>query len=187
MMSGLLGLRMVWLGLAVAAAALALDQAVKYYFLYGLGMISCCVKGPTLVEQCNLCSIIEVTPFFSINMVWNYGVSFGLFPAEDDVARFILIGFQIFVSLALFVWLLSVRHVILAAAIGLVIGGALGNVIDRFIYGAVADFFDFHLFGYHWYIFNVADAAIVVGVALLLLDALVLRRDEGERKETTSY
>jgi signal peptidase II len=186
-MMGLMALRMVWLGLGVAVVALALDQAVKAYFLYGWDMLVCCAQGPPLATQCNLCAPVEVTPFFDIRMVWNYGVSFGLFPAEDEVARFVLIGFQIFVSLALFIWLLSVRHAILASAIGLVIGGALGNVIDRFMYGAVADFFDFHLFGYHWYIFNVADAAIVVGVALLLLDALVLRRDEGEQKETTSY
>ena len=178
---------MIWVGLAVAAAVLALDQAVKGFFLYNWDMLACCVRGPLMGSQCNLCAPIEVTPFFDITMVWNYGVSFGLFPAEDNIARFVLIGFQTFVSLALFVWLLSVRNVILASAIGMVIGGALGNVIDRFIYGAVADFFDFHLFGYHWYIFNVADAAIVVGVALLLLDALVLRRDEGDRRETPSY
>jgi signal peptidase II len=178
---------MIWVGLAVAAAVFALDQAVKGYFLYGWDMVACCVKGPLLAAQCTLCAPFEVTPFFDITMVWNYGVSFGLFPAEDPIARFVLIGFQIFVSLALFIWLLSVRNTILAVAIGMVIGGALGNVIDRFMYGAVADFFDFHLFDHHWYIFNVADAAIVVGVALLLLDALVLRRDEGERRETTSY
>lgn len=177
---------MVWLGVGVAALVLALDQAVKSFFLYNWDFINC-APCRTFAEQCNLCAPVEVFPFFNIVMVWNYGVSFGLFPAEDEIARYVLIGFQLFVSVALFVWLLNVSNRILAIAIGMVIGGALGNVIDRFIYGAVADFFDFHLFGLHWYIFNVADAAIVVGVALLLLDALVWRRDESDPRQTTSY
>ncbi len=117
---------------------------------------------------------IELTSFFNLVMVWNRGVSFGLFANDSDVGRWVLIGLQVAVVIALVVWLWRVRERFPAAAIGLVLGGAIGNIIDRVHPGrrAVADFFDFHVAGYHWPAFNIADCAIVIGVALLLFDSL---------------
>lgn len=109
---------------------------------------------------------IKITPFFNLVMVWNRGVSFGML--RDADARHLLIGFTLLVIACLLVWLSRSGGRLLPWALGLVIGGAYGNVIDRVIYGAVADFFDVHAFGYHWPAFNVADAAICIGVALLI-------------------
>ena len=123
---------------------------------------------------------ITVTPFFNFVMVWNRGVSFGML--RDADARYALIGFSLLVIGGLLVWLGRARGKLLPLALGLVIGGAFGNVLDRVIYGAVADFFDAHAFGYHWPAFNVADAAICVGVALLVWHSW--REDRGPRTRT---
>lgn len=109
---------------------------------------------------------ITVTPFFNLVMVWNRGVSFGML--RDADARHVLIGFTTLVIACLLVWLNRAGGRLLPYALGLVIGGAYGNLLDRVIYGAVADFFDFHALGHHWPAFNVADAAICIGVALLV-------------------
>lgn len=167
---------MMRLGLLVGVLVLAVDQAVKAAFLYGAGFAAC---APCRIAEviCRPCPPVEVLPFINFVMVWNPGISFGLFPAESLAERLLLIAFAAGVTVVLVFWLRRVTDWLLAVAIGLIIGGALGNLIDRMVYGAVADFIDFHLFGYHWYTFNVADAAIVVGVGALLLDALVLRRE----------
>ncbi len=147
------------LGGVVALAAFLLDQAVKQIFLYGMGYIHLPVgDGRT------------VTPFLNFVMVWNEGVSFGLFPAASVLGRYLLAGFSLVIVVILSRWLWRTTARLVAVGIGLVIGGALGNVLDRLIYAAVADFFDFHAFGYHWYVFNVADAAIVCGVGLLMYE-----------------
>ncbi|MGB5950582.1 MAG: signal peptidase II [Parvibaculum sp.] len=114
---------------------------------------------------------VEITSFFDLVMAWNKGVSYGLFQAETLVGRIGLIVFALGVVAGLGLWLARSEARITAVAIGLVIGGALGNVLDRFLYGAVADFFSFHAFGFYWYIFNVADIWIVVGVGLILLES----------------
>ena len=149
---------MLGLGLRVAVIALFLDQISKWYLLNSFDM-----PGRQLVE---------VTNFFNLRMVWNKGVSFGLLSAQTDLGRYVLIGFAMAVVGFLVVWLSRVHNRLLAWSIGLVIGGAVGNVIDRVLYGAVADFFDFHALGYHFYTFNVADMAISLGVALLIYDSL---------------
>lgn len=113
---------------------------------------------------------IEVTPFFNLVMVWNRGVSFGLFGDHDGERALFLIVMAIAIALVLGVWLWRCADRFVAFALALVIGGALGNVIDRVRFGAVADFFDFHLSGWHYPAFNIADAAIFVGVCLLLFD-----------------
>lgn len=110
----------------------------------------------------------EVLPFFNLSLVWNRGVSFGLFQGEAEWHRWLLIGFSLIVSGILVGWLRQADTRLLAGAIGAVIGGAIGNVVDRLTYHAVVDFFDFHAFGWHWYVFNIADSAIVLGVAALL-------------------
>jgi len=149
-------------GFVVAGFAFAADQAFKNVLLYGLHFRD---LGPA--------AHIDVTPFLDLVMVWNRGVSYGLFQAGSLTGTLVLTLFSLAAVAALSWWLKSADRRLLACGLGLVVGGALGNVIDRVIYGAVADFFHFHAFGRDWYVFNVADAAITVGVMALLLDAFV--------------
>jgi signal peptidase II len=116
--------------------------------------------------------IVTITPFFDLVLVWNPGISYGLLPQDSAIGRLGLILFALVASLALAIWLARVTSRLAAISIGLIIGGALGNALDRILYGAVADFFSFHAFGLEWYIFNIADTAIVAGVAGLLYDSL---------------
>lgn len=141
----------------LAALVLALDQLSKYWVLDVL----------RLPER----GSVEVLPFVSLTMVWNRGVSFGLLSAEVDWARWGLVAFSSVIALVLALWARRVRRPWLAVALGLVIGGAIGNLIDRVRFGAVADFLNFSDLYFPW-VFNVADSAISVGVALLLLDSL---------------
>jgi signal peptidase II len=163
-------------GAIVAAAALAADQISKNVMLYPLKFI-CAEPRPANVPflpECGLRDLfpqIVVTPFLDLVMVWNRGVSYGLFQAGGLTGTIVLIVFSLVAVVALSWWLRTADRRILAWGLGLIIGGALGNVIDRAIYGAVVDFFRFHAFGYDWYVFNVADAAITVGVVALLVDA----------------
>jgi signal peptidase II len=115
---------------------------------------------------------VTVTPFFDLVLVWNQGISYGLLPQQSAAGRLGLILFALGASLALSIWLARLESRLTAIAIGLIIGGAIGNAIDRMLYGAVADFFSFHAFGYQWYVFNIADTAIVAGVVGLLYDSL---------------
>jgi len=119
---------------------------------------------------------IEVTGFFNLVMVWNTGVSFGMLGDGAEAMRWVLAGLAVVISGALLVWLARTEVRLQALAIGLVVGGAIGNAIDRVVHGAVADFFDVHVAGWSWPAFNVADSAITIGVGLLLLDALLAPR-----------
>jgi len=150
------------LGFAVAALALIADQAFKNWLLYGLGFRD---LGPA--------AHIDLLPFMDLVMVWNRGVSYGLFQAGGAMGTILLTVFSLAAVAALSFWLMKAERLFLAIGLGLVIGGAIGNVIDRVVYGAVADFFHFHAFGHDWYVFNVADAAITVGVVALLADAFI--------------
>lgn len=152
---------MIRLGLPVAALIIALDQATKTWIVHDI------MAPPRW---------IEVTSFFNIVMVWNKGASFGLFSTQSPWTQAVLGGFAVVISIVLAVWMYRARSKWLAVALSLVIGGALGNAIDRAIYGAVADFLDFHAYGYHWPSFNVADIAISVGVVMLLFDGLLEKR-----------
>lgn len=142
-------------GLLIALAILVADQISKLFFL-------------DLMQQSP--AGIVVTPFFNLVMVWNTGVSFGLFQEDSNFRSWTLIAVALAVLVWLGVWLWRCRSGLVAAALGMIIGGAIGNVIDRYRFGAVFDFLDFHAFGQHWPAFNLADSAIVVGVGLLLLD-----------------
>ncbi len=153
------------IGLLIAAGVLALDQGSKAVFLYGLGWIAS--RTGQSVQP------IEVTPFFDFVMVWNEGISYGLLQATTDFHRWILALFAIGVIGFLIWWLRGVQDLRLAQAIGLIVGGAVGNVIDRILYGAVADFFHLHAFGYSWYVFNIADVAVVLGVMVMGLDLVL--------------
>ena len=115
---------------------------------------------------------ITVTPFFNLVLVWNPGISFGMLTDGIVTGPLPLILFSIAMLLFFAVWLWRTDHKWLGLAIGAVIGGALGNVIDRVRFGAVIDFLDFHAFGWHYPAFNVADSAIVLGIAFVVLDGL---------------
>ncbi len=150
-------------GLAAAAGALFLDQVSKLTLLYGFDFKS---MPPG--------DAIPVLPFFNLVMVWNPGVSYGLFPAHSRAGSTALVFLSLLAIGVLGWWLWNVHRRTLAIGIGLVIGGAIGNnLIDRLIYGKVADFFHFYALGYDWYVFNVADAAITFGVIALIYDALM--------------
>lgn len=144
-------------GLTLAAVVIALDQATKYAVFAGL--------HPPFGG-------IPVTGVFNIVAVWNRGVSFGLFASGSPWTPVLLTGLSVIVAAALGWWLRQATSRLLVVALGLVIGGALGNAIDRTVHGAVMDFLDFHWAGLHWPAFNVADSAISVGAALLVWDAL---------------
>jgi signal peptidase II len=149
------------LGLALAALIVVVDRIVK------VALVGRFVQAGEPWP-------VEVTSFFNLVMVWNRGISFGLFQS-DETGRWILVGLAAAVSLALVVWLSRAGSLWIATAIGLVLGGAIGNAWDRFVWGAVADFFDVHGFGYHFWAFNVADMGISVGVTMLVLDGLFAR------------
>jgi signal peptidase II len=146
------------LGLGVAALALLADQAQKAWILY--------------VYDIGARGTVTLTPFFDLVLVWNEGISYGLFPQQSATGRWGLILFAVAASTALAAWLARITSTLAAMSIGLIIGGAIGNAIDRALYGAVADFFSLHAYGLQWYIFNVADAAIVAGVVGLLYESL---------------
>jgi signal peptidase II len=166
-------------GLILAGAILALDQAVKLFILFGLDFIKSLSGLP--VEP------IEILPFFNVVMVWNPGISYGLFQAESEFQRWLLVVFSIGVVGLLIWWLRGIKDLRLAQAIGLIIGGAVGNVIDRIAYGKVADFFHLHAFGYSWYVFNVADTAIVFGVILMAVDLLLVEWRGRSRDATEDH
>lgn len=147
-------------GLTVATVVAILDQLTKYWAIDAL-------TGANRV--------IEVTSFFNLVMVWNRGVSFGMM-GGGAVPPWLLAAVSAAVAAGLTLWLSRLDQRWLGAGVGLIIGGAVGNVIDRVVYGAVADFLDFHLAGHHWPAFNVADSAITVGVAILVIDSLLIRR-----------
>ena len=115
---------------------------------------------------------IPVTGIFDLVLVYNRGVSFGLLGGAPSWATAALIVFALLLSMALCIWMWRAESLLLGTALGFVVGGALGNVIDRFLHGAVVDFLDFHAAGYHWPAFNVADSAITIGVVILIIDSL---------------
>lgn len=147
---------MLRLGFAVAVVVLLADQASKAFFLGYVAQFS----PPVVI----------VAPFFNLVQVWNTGVSFGLFQEDSALRSWTLIAVAVAVLIWLLIWLRRARSRLAGVALGMIIGGAIGNIVDRLRFGAVFDFLDFHAFGWHWPAFNLADAAIVIGVGLLLLD-----------------
>ncbi len=158
------------LGLQVALATLVLDQASKLYLLF--------------VQDLPRTQPITLAPFLEFVVVWNRGISYGLFQQESELGRWILLAVMIAAAVGLSVWMMRAASRLLAASLGLIVGGAVGNAIDRVAYGAVFDFVHFHVGSFSWYVFNVADAAIVAGVAGLLYDSLVLDRSRQSRSES---
>jgi signal peptidase II len=154
-------MRPAWLGVAVAAATVVLDQLSKWWIL---------------ADVMNPPRIIEITPFFNVVLVMNRGASFGLMGGSGDWGPWALVALAVVIVTGLGIWLARTPSRWVGAAVGLVIGGAIGNVIDRLRYGAVIDFLDFHAGDLHWPAFNLADSAITVGVGILLVDALIGKR-----------
>jgi len=151
-------------GLAAAAAVVIIDQLSK------AAVLGFFAGSPPGAHE-------AITPFFDLVLTYNRGISFGLFntPGGMNALLFPLLA-AVIVTMLTF-WLRRVESLFLAVAIGLVIGGAVGNVIDRIRLGAVVDFLDFYVDAWHWPAFNVADSAICLGVAAMLLDGLLLRRE----------
>jgi signal peptidase II len=150
------------LSAAVVAAVLIVDQLSKLWILGRFSAVG---------------QFTQVTDFFDIVLVANRGVSFGLFNNGAALNAVVFSLLAAAIVAALVVWLFRARGYLLPAAIGLVIGGAVGNVVDRLRLGAVVDFLDFHLGAWHWPAFNVADAAICIGVGLMLIDGLIGGRE----------
>ncbi|MBM3468251.1 MAG: signal peptidase II [Alphaproteobacteria bacterium] len=144
-------------GMALAGGVYILDQVSKWIVLKHL------MTSP---------HTFSVTSFLNIILAWNKGISFGLLSNNNPYSVWILVVIAIGFAALLILWILQAETKIMSLAFGLVLGGALGNVTDRIRFGAVADFLDFHVYGFHWYTFNIADAAIVLGVALILLEYL---------------
>ncbi|HWP26509.1 MAG TPA: signal peptidase II [Xanthobacteraceae bacterium] len=149
-------------GLLTAAVVCALDQASKLWliFVYELGR-----RGP-----------VKVLPFLDLVLTYNTGISYGWFKQEGPFGQWLLLGIKATAIALLGWWLVRAQSRVLALGLGLIIGGALGNAVDRLAYGAVADFVLLHItteqWSFNWYVFNLADTAIVAGVAAILYDSL---------------
>jgi len=161
-------------GLAVAAACAAADQALKLWLIFAIDL--------------RAHGIITVTSFLDLVLTWNRGISYGLFQQDGALGQWLLLALTVVAVILLGVWLARTTFRLTALALGLIIGGAVGNAIDRLAYGAVADFVLFHIttetINFKWYVFNLADAAIVAGVIGLLYESLVgVRAAKAPRSE----
>ena len=150
-------------GIISAIVTLVLDQASKLWLLYVFDLAR---RGA-----------VRVTPFFDLVLAWNVGISFGWFQSDSAWVQMLLMMIKAVAVLVLAIWMARSQTLLATIALGLIIGGAIGNGIDRFAYGAVVDFALFHLdIGgktWNWYVFNLADVAIVAGVAALLYDSFL--------------
>ena len=150
-------------GLAVALVVCVIDQASKLYLLFVFDLAA---KGP-----------VRLGPFFDFVLTRNTGISYGLFQTQGAFGQGVLLAVKLLAVVALWIWLARAHGRLVALSLGLIIGGAVGNAIDRLAYGWVADFVFFHVstatWRFEWYVFNLADVAIVAGVIGLLYDTLV--------------
>jgi len=150
-------------GVISAIVTVVLDQASKLWLLNAFDLAH---RG-----------VVRVTPFFDLVLAWNIGISFGWFQNDSALAQFALMAVKAVAVIALAIWMARSRTLLATIALGMIIGGAVGNAIDRIAYGAVVDFALFHLrIGektFNWYVFNLADVAIVAGVIALLYDSLL--------------
>ena len=150
-------------GAIAAIVTLVIDQASKLWLLYVFDLAQ---RGA-----------VRVTPFFDLVLAWNVGISFGWFQNDGFLAQAVLTTIKAIAVVVLAIWMARSRTRLATVALGLIIGGAIGNAIDRVAYGAVVDFALFHIeIGgktFNWYVFNLADVAIVAGVAALLYDSFM--------------
>ncbi len=145
----------------IALVGLILDQASKLWFLYGFDLGA---NGP-----------VTVAPFLDFVLVWNRGISYGLFQQHSEIGRWILAGFTVVAAVFIWVWAAGTTRKITLLALSLLLAGAIGNGIDRLVFGAVVDFVHFHVGSFSWYVFNLADVWIVAGAVGLLYDWLTDR------------
>jgi signal peptidase II len=149
-------------GLAVGLATAAIDQATKLWLLY---VFDIAARVP-----------VRITPFLDLVLVWNKGISYGLFQQEGAAGQWVLLAIKAVAIVLLWIWLARTGSRLTAVALGLITGGAVGNAIDSFVHEGVADFVLFHIttptIHFNWYVFNFADSAIVAGVAGLLYESL---------------
>ena len=157
---------MLRFGLMIALIVLVADQALKLALIYGTDLR---ISYPW-----------PLTPFFDLTVVWNRGISYGLFQQETETGRWVLTAFKLAAAVFLGFWLKKAENRLEAAGIALIIGGAVSNAIDRILHGAVFDFAHFHVGDFSWYVFNIADAAIVIGVVLMLLAQMLPARPAPE-------
>jgi len=148
---------MIRIGAISALIAFLLDRVSKWWFID--------------VYELPLKGTVEILPIFDVVMVWNRGVSFGFLSANDDLGRWTLVAMNLVIVAVLLYWLKSAKNIMLSSAIGLVIGGAFGNIYDRIKFGAVADFFQFHWQEWYFAVFNVADSFIFIGAMLLIFNS----------------
>jgi signal peptidase II len=162
------------LGGVVALAVVLVDQIVK------IGVLK--DSGPFEVDP------MPLAPFLDLTLRWNPGISFSLFARDSAAGRAALLALTLAATGLLAWWLSRSRSALPAVGLGLIIGGALGNAIDRIAHGAVLDYLDLHAFGRHFFVFNAADAAINLGVALLIVDLLpILRAPDSRDRGSSSH
>lgn len=148
------------MAVVVAIAVLIVDQFVKYW-----------VTGPMGIDYPG--AELNLLPFFTLRFVQNFGVSLGLLQAGSEFARWALVAMTAIIATGVAVWIRRETQKPELLGLGLVLGGALGNIVDRVRFGYVVDYADFHVFGYSpFLVFNIADAAISIGVVILLVRAL---------------
>ncbi|MEE2699424.1 MAG: signal peptidase II [Pseudomonadota bacterium] len=141
----------------ISFVILAFDQLSKWWIVFYI------MQPP---------QVIEIAPFFNLVMGWNYGISFGLLNSMPEISVWILPFLVFLITSGLIIWLYFIDKNSQAIGLGFIIGGAIGNLIDRLHFGAVVDFLDFHAWGFHWPAFNIADSAITIGAIMLVLDSL---------------
>jgi signal peptidase II len=156
-------------GGVIALAVIVIDQAVK------AGVLAHFAGSDVGASA--------LTPFLNLTLERNRGISFSMFARDSASGQAVLLAFTLAATALLAWWLARARSALPAVGLGMIIGGALGNAIDRIAHGAVIDYLDLHLSGWHFFVFNVADAAINVGVALLILDLFVVPRAPKSRSE----
>lgn len=154
--------RMV-IGLSIILVAVILDQWSKFYILNDL------MIPPR---------VIEITSFFNLVLAWNTGVSFSMFNSYGSVGTFVLITVSCLISIGFFIWMMRVKNYWLLVGIALIIGGAIGNLIDRIRFGAVLDFLHVYYESFSWPAFNLADTFITIGVICILLESLLMHKGE---------
>ncbi len=145
-------------GLLALLLSLGADLAHKYWMLF---VFDISTRQP-----------VPLGPWMDMILAWNFGVSYSLLQTHSDLGRYGLIGFTVLATTFMALWLWRAKNLMSAIGLGMIIGGALGNIHDRVRWGAVADFFHFHIGSFSWYVFNIADVAIVLGTVLLLVEAL---------------
>lgn len=134
-------------------------------------------KNAILAHFINGGEAIPLTSFLNLILTWNKGVSFGFLAAGTLWSKLALVALALTICIVLAIWLWRSASKIEAMAFGMIIGGALGNVYDRLLHGAVVDFIDTYAFGYHWYTFNIADCGITLGAVILVLQQLFIKNE----------